>query len=173
MTMRNKQVSRSHSSETTVRRLVDIGRLKGFTLESFPSNSWLRNVLLLENNRLTVNDFLAIARAHQAVIEKTFNNARAQTTIEPNIEVGHEPMEIHLENNPLDNLDLDLGSQLLEDLVEPLYEAEPLIDQVELNDIGQLEPIEELYPIEPMIEPFELDLIGDIEPLAEEGVEVL
>jgi len=82
-------------------------------------------------------------------------------------------MEIHPENNPLDNLDLDLGSQLLEDLVEPLYEAEPLIDQVELNDIGQLEPIEELYPIEPMIEPFELDLIGDIEPLAEEGVEVL
>jgi len=97
----------------------------------------------------------------------------AKTTIEPNIEVGHEPMEIHPENNPLDNLDLDLGSQLLEDLVEPLYETEPLRDQVDLNDISQLEPIEELYPLEPMIEPYELDLIGDIEPLAEEGVEVL
>lgn len=82
-------------------------------------------------------------------------------------------MEIHLENNPLDNLDLDLGSQLLVDLVEPLYETEPLMDQVDLNDIGQLEPIEELYPLEPMIESYELDLIGDVEPLAEEGVEVL
>ena len=97
----------------------------------------------------------------------------AKTTVKPNIEVGHEPMEIHLENNPIDNLDLDLGSQLLEDLVEPLYEAEPLMDQIEVNDIGQLEPIEELYSLEPMIEPYELDLIGDIAPLAEEGVEVL
>ncbi len=96
----------------------------------------------------------------------------AKTTIKPNSEVGHEPMGIHLENNPLDNLDLDLGFQLLDDLVEPLYEAGPLMDQVELNDIGQLEPIEELYPLEPMIEPYELDLISEIEPLAEEGVEV-
>ena len=40
-------------------RVVDIGRLKGFVLESFPSNSQLRNVLLLENSKLTVNDFLA------------------------------------------------------------------------------------------------------------------
>ncbi len=40
-------------------RAVDIGRLKGFVLESFPSNSRLRNVILLENSRLTVNDFLA------------------------------------------------------------------------------------------------------------------
>ena len=64
-------------------------------------------------------------------------------------------------------------SKLLEDLVEPLYETEPLMNQVDLNDIGQLEPIEELYPLEPMNEPYELDLIRDIEPLAEEGVEVL
>ncbi len=40
-------------------RVVDLGRLKGFVLESFPSNSRLRNVLHLENSKLTVNDFLA------------------------------------------------------------------------------------------------------------------
>lgn len=40
-------------------RVVDLGRLKGFVLESFPANSRLRNVLLLENSKLTVNDFLA------------------------------------------------------------------------------------------------------------------
>ena len=57
-------------------RGVNIGRLKGFALESLPSNSWLRNVLLLENNRLTVTDFLAIASAHQTFIEKTLNNGK-------------------------------------------------------------------------------------------------
>lgn len=40
-------------------RVVDIVRLKGFASESLPSNSPLRNVLHLENSRLTVNDFLA------------------------------------------------------------------------------------------------------------------
>jgi hypothetical protein len=40
-------------------RVVDIGRLKGFARESLAPNSWLRNVLLLENDQLTVNDFLA------------------------------------------------------------------------------------------------------------------
>ena len=59
MTMRNKQVSPSHSSETTVRRLVDIGRLKGFASERLGGNSQLKVVLLSEKDQLTVTDFLA------------------------------------------------------------------------------------------------------------------
>ena len=57
--MRNKQVSRSHSSETTVRRLVDIGRLKGFASKRLGGNSQLKVVLLSERDQLTVTDFLA------------------------------------------------------------------------------------------------------------------
>ena len=59
MTMRNKQVSRTHSSETTVRRLVDMGRLKGFASERLGGNSQLKVVLLSERDQLTVTDFLA------------------------------------------------------------------------------------------------------------------
>ena len=57
--MRNKQVSRAHSSETTVRRLVDIGRLKGFASERLGGNYQLKVVLLSERDLLTVTDFLA------------------------------------------------------------------------------------------------------------------
>ncbi len=57
--MRNEQVSRSHSSETTVRRLVDMGRLKGFASERLGGNSQLRAVLLSERDQLTAKDFLA------------------------------------------------------------------------------------------------------------------
>ena len=59
MTMRNKKVSRTHISETTVRRLVDIGRLKGFASERLGGNSRLKVVLLSERDHLTVTDFLA------------------------------------------------------------------------------------------------------------------
>ena len=57
--MRNEQVSRSHNSETTVRRLVDIWRLKGFASERLRGNSRLKVVLLSEKDQLIVTDFLA------------------------------------------------------------------------------------------------------------------
>ena len=57
--MRNEQVSRSLGSETTVRRLVDIRRLKGFASERLGGNSQLKVVLLSEKDHLTVTDFLA------------------------------------------------------------------------------------------------------------------
>ncbi len=57
--MRNEQVSRSHSSEINMRRLVDIGRLKGFAFERLGGNSRLKVVLLSERDQLTVTDFLA------------------------------------------------------------------------------------------------------------------
>ena len=59
MTMRNEQVSRSLGSETTVRRLVDIRRLKGFASERLGGNYRLKVVLLSERDLLTVTDFLA------------------------------------------------------------------------------------------------------------------
>ena len=62
----------------------------------------------------------------------------------------------------------------------PLFEMEPLLDQVDLNEIGILEPVkefyllesmEQLYSIEPIIEPIVFDPIPEPEPLHEEEVE--
>ena len=58
----------------------------------------------------------------------------------------------------------------------PLFEMEPLLDQVDLNEIGILEPVKEFYPLESMeqlysIEPIVFDPIPEPEPLHEGEVE--
>jgi len=62
----------------------------------------------------------------------------------------------------------------------PLFEMEPLLDQIDQNEIGILEPVKEFYPlesmeqlysIEPIIEPIVFDPIPEPEPLHEGEVE--
>ena len=64
----------------------------------------------------------------------------------------------------------------------PLFEMEPILDQIDLNEIGMLEPVEELYPLEsmeqlfplePVIEPIVFDPMAEPEPLPEEEVDII
>ncbi len=66
--------------------------------------------------------------------------------------------------------------------IVPLFEMEPLLDQIDQNEIGMLEPVEELYPlesmaqlysIEPIIEMIVFDPIPEPEPLPEGEVEII
>ncbi|MFC1803756.1 hypothetical protein ACFL0D_07310, partial [Thermoproteota archaeon] len=88
-----------------------------------------------------------------------------------------EPIDIP----QMDIMENEPGPEQLEDLVEPLYEMEPILDQIDLNEIGLMEPVQELYPFEPIeelpplepaIEPKMLDPIAELEPLPEGEVEI-
>ena len=64
----------------------------------------------------------------------------------------------------------------------PLFEMEPILAQIDQNEIGMLEPVEELYllesmaqlySVEPVIEPIVFDPIPEPEPLPEGEVEMI
>jgi len=55
----------------------------------------------------------------------------------------------------------------------PLFEMEPILDQIDLNEIGMLESMAQLYSVEPVFESIVFDPKTEPEPLPEVEVDMI
>jgi hypothetical protein len=97
----------------------------------------------------------------------------SHSIIEPLPEIDSEPIDTlePLETPFMEEPMMEFGPGQLEALIEPLYDIEPTLDQIDLDYIGLLEPLEELEPMDETKEPFEPE--HELEPLPEGEVEML